>query len=302
MDAAMSAPEQTFVMRIAGMPEAAARRLADALGELLDAQETAVSLFESAGGWSVAAHFHHRPDAALATLIAQQAGADAASRITTELVGPQDWVGASLAGLTPVRAGRVFLHGAHDRGRAPPNAIAIEIEAALAFGTGHHGTTQGCLLALDAVAKARRPRRILDLGTGTGVLAIAAAKALRRPVLASDIDPQAVGVARANVRANRVSSLVTVVQAAGLAGAQVREAAPYDLIFANILLGPLQRLAAPLARLTAPGGRVVLSGLLARQASAALAPYRLQHLYLEQRLVLDGWATLVLVAGCSARP
>ena len=294
----MSRPEPTHVVRIEALPQATARRLADALGELLDIREAAVSLFESAGGWSLAVHSERPPQlAVLRDCVERFAGANAA--ITIETVAPRDWVAASLAGLTPVRAGRFFLRGAHHR--APPNGIAIAIEAALAFGTGHHGTTRGCLLALDWLLKAQRPRRVLDLGTGTGVLAIAAARALRRRVLASDIDRQAVRVARANARANGAGGLITVLHAAGLAGARFRQGAPYDLVLANILLGPLQRLATPLARLIAPGGRVVLSGLLPAQAHAALAAYRMQRLHLRRRIALDGWITLVLVAGGGRR-
>ena len=188
------------------------------------------------------------------------------------------------------------MHGAHDRARIPFNRIGIEIEAALAFGTGHHGTTRGCLLALDWLCKSRgggAMRRILDLGTGSGVLAIAAARALRQPVLATDIDGSAVRAARANAALNRAGGFVEVIRADGVTAPKLRERAPYDLVLANILLRPLQRLAAPLTRLTAPGARVVLSGLLASQANAAIAAYR--GLALERRIDLDGWTTLILV-------
>ena len=188
------------------------------------------------------------------------------------------------------------MHGAHDRAGIPVNRIGIEIEAALAFGTGHHGTTRGCLLALDGLCKSpprgRRGRRVLDLGTGSGVLAIAAARALRRRVLATDIDASAVRVARANARLNRTGAMVEVVKADGVTAGSVRRRAPFDLVFANILLGPLQRIAAPLKRLVAPGGRVVVSGLLPAQVNAAMAAYR--PLVLERRIELNGWTTLVL--------
>ncbi len=234
------------------------------------------------------------------------------------------------------------MHGAHDRGGVARNRIGIEIEAALAFGTGHHGTTRGCLLALDRMCKIlskqraivyRHPEvrakgaprrmsaqalrgsrslssgratsrgpvgshlrvtepRILDLGTGSGVLAIAAARALRRRVVASDIDAAAVRVARDNARLNRAGPLIEVAQATGVTAPAIRAGAPFDLVFANILLEPLQRLASPLAKIIAPGGRVVLSGLLTSQANAALAAYR--GLALERRIALDGWTALVL--------
>ena len=215
-------------------------------------------------------------------------------RLSFETVAARDWVAASLAELKPVTAGRFVVHGAHDRAAIPSHCVGIEIEAALAFGTGHHGTTRGCLLALDQILRAHRPRRILDVGTGTGVLAIAAAKALHHRVLVSDIDARAVAVATENARINRVAPLIAVLHAPGLAARRVREHAPYDLVFANILLAPLRLLASPMARLMAPQARVILSGLLATQANAALAAYRSNDFALERRIVLDGWATLVL--------
>lgn len=244
----------------------------------------------------LALHFRMAPAADAVRELVAAAGGPAAA-LSFEHLAAKDWVGASLAGLTPVAAGRFTVHGAHDRSAVAVNRIGIEIEAALAFGTGHHGTTRGCLLALDGILKSPvrhgGDRRILDLGTGSGVLAIAAARALRRRVLATDIDPAAVHVARANARLNRVGSLIEIVQANGVTAPSVRQTAPFDLIFANILLGPLRRLAAPVKNLTAPGGRVVLSGLLSAQANAALAAYR--PLALERRIDLDGWTTLVLV-------
>jgi ribosomal protein L11 methyltransferase len=209
-------------------------------------------------------------------------------------VAEADWIAQSLAGLKPVRAGRFVVHGAHDRAHVAANAIGIEIEAALAFGTGHHGTTRGCLMALDALAKRRRARRVLDVGTGSGVLAIAAARNFRTGVVASDIDRQAVAAARSNARINRVAGFVTTLRATGTRSGAITRRAPYDLIFANILLGPLTRLAVPLARLSHAGTTVVLSGLLPGHANAALAIYRAQGLALERRLTLEGWATLVL--------
>lgn len=275
--------------------EARARRIADVIAESLDPAETTVAAFETNGRWMVEIHFVRSPDEpAIRALVALAAGDEAARAISFDTLAARDWTSASLAGLTPVEAGRFIIHGGHDRSRIGANRIGIEIEAALAFGTGHHGTTRGCLIALDRIANARHPRRVLDLGTGTGVLAIAAAKVLRTPVLASDNDPRAVMVAKENARSNRVASLVTVVLADGLGARSVLMRGPYDLILANILLKPLRCLAAPMARLTAPNGRIVLSGLLASQANAALAAYRAQGLALERRISLDGWATLVL--------
>jgi ribosomal protein L11 methyltransferase len=312
--------------------DATARRLVDALAEAhLDA---AVAAFEKPDGtWAMEAHFEQAPDeASLRDLVATVAGAQAARDLVVETVAARDWVAASLAGLKPVAAGRFLVHGSHDRARIPGHRIGIEIEAALAFGTGHHGTTRGCLLALDAWLKRQRasaarfpsPRersewrggvrgsqltlrrptlpanrregkvRILDIGTGTGVLAIAAAKALRTRVVASDIDARAAAVARANARMNAVGPLIEVVHAGGLAARRLHARGPYDLVFANILLAPLQRLAAPIAGVLAPNARVILSGLLATQAPAAIAAYRAQGLVLEARIPLDEWVTLVL--------
>jgi ribosomal protein L11 methyltransferase len=298
-------PPATVAARLA-CDAATAARLADGLAETLDAGDAAVAAFETAdGGWNVEVHFANAPDeAALRGLVATIAGEAAARALAFETVAPRDWVAASLAGLKPVAAGRFVVHGAHDRARVPAHRIGIEIEAALAFGTGHHGTTRGCLVALDGWLKRGRARlggeKILDVGTGTGVLAIAAAKALRRRVVASDIDPRAVAVARANARANAVGALVEIVHAAGLGHAQLRRAGPYDLVFANILLAPLRRLARPIARATAPGAHVVLSGLLAGQAAAALAAYRAQGLALVARIPRDEWVTLVLARSPAA--
>jgi ribosomal protein L11 methyltransferase len=272
-----------------------ARRIADLVAESLPADEIAVALVDiGTGRWRVAMHFRAAPDEKIIrALTAAAAGNAAAKALRFERVAAKDWVRESLAGLAPVSAGRFIVHGAHDRARIPHNRIGIEIEAALAFGTGHHGSTRGCLLALDSLCKSRLRRRILDLGTGSGVLAIAAARALRQPLLATDIDRSAVRAARANAALNRAGSFVEIIKADGVTGEQIRERAPYDLVLANILLRPLQRFAAPLTRLTAPGARVVLSGLLASQANAAIAAYR--GLALERRIDLDGWTTLVLV-------
>jgi ribosomal protein L11 methyltransferase len=220
-----------------------------------------------------------------------------AEDVSFDTMEAKDWVKATLEDLVPVRAGRFVVHGRHDRIKVPANKLGIEIEAAMAFGTGHHGTTRGCLLALDMLARrSRRPRHILDLGTGSGVLAIAAAKLFRVPVLATDIDPRAVMNARANARQNGVGALVTVVHAGDLRAPELIKRAPFDLAMANILLRPLQKLAAPVARQLMPNARMVLSGILAAQQNAALAAYRSQGLVLERSFALDGWVTPVMVA------
>ena len=272
-----------------------ALRLADALAESLDTGDAAIAAVEgSDGGWMLEVHFARAPaEAPLRAAIAAIAGDAAARALAIETIAARDWVAASLAGLKPVAAGRFLVHGAHDRTRIPPHRIGIEIEAALAFGTGHHGTTRGCLLALDTLAKRRRRNvRVLDIGTGSGVLAIAAAKVLRERVVATDIDRRAVETARANARANRVGALMRVVHAGGLADRRLR--GPFDLVFANILLTPLKRLAAPIAGVLAPDAHVILSGLLGAQKSAALTAYRAQGLALAAQIPLDEWITLVL--------
>jgi ribosomal protein L11 methyltransferase len=260
-----------------------ARRLLDALGDALATGEAAVATFEEAGAWTVEVYFEGSPDQdAVRALIGDLAGDAASEGLTFTAVAAGDWIAQSLAGLAPVAVRRFVIHGAHDRHRIPPNRIGVEIEAALAFGTGHHGTTQGCLVALDRILDRHRVRRILDVGCGTGVLAIAAARATRRPVTAGDIDPVSVRVARANARLNHVGALVHVIQANGLADRRM-------------LLDPLKRLARPVRQVVAPGGRIVISGLLAGQARTALAAYRPRGLVLERRILLDGWMTLVLM-------
>jgi ribosomal protein L11 methyltransferase len=294
--------ETTVVARLQ-TDAATAQRLTDLFSESFEPAEAAAGASEAPGNvWQVALHFRTPPNqTAVRALVALAADQAAANALVFETVGARDWVKASLEGLAPVPAGRFLVHGAHDRARVPRNALGIEIEAALAFGTGHHGTTRGCLLAIDSLLRRRRPRRVLDIGTGTGVLAIAAAKAARRPVLASDIDPVAVAVARANARGNGVGALVRFVVAPGVRAHALVRWAPFDLIVANILLGPLQRLAAPTAPLLARHGRLVLSGLLPAQANAVIAAFGAQGLALERRLLLDGWVTLVLRRGRARR-
>jgi len=291
----MNGHENSAVARLV-CNEHTARQIADVASESFDSAATAA--FEGTdGNWSVELHFEHRPDESEVRLLVRRcAGAEAAARLTFETIEARDWVAASLADLKPVTAGRFTVHGAHDRARVASNRLGIEIEAALAFDTGHHGTTRGCLLAMDGIVKRRDVRRILDIGTGTGVLAIAAAKASRQPALASDIDPEAVVIARDNARLNGVAPLVTYVRAEGLRAPSFLARAPFDLVLANILLAPLTRLARPMRPLLAPRASVVLSGLLASQENAALAAYRPHRLKLVRRILLGEWVTLVLSA------
>jgi ribosomal protein L11 methyltransferase len=276
--------------------EQAARRVVDLLTEVFFEGQAAIAAFERPDGrWDVTVHFADPPDQTLVReLVTSAAGADIAGTIGFDTVEARDWVKASLEDLVPVPAGRFVVHGQHDRQRLAPNKIGIEIEAALAFGTGHHGTTRGCLLLLDHVLKAYRPRRVLDLGTGTGVLAIAAAKALHEKILASDIDPPSVQVARENARLNVAGHLVRPIRATGFSAPQFAAAAPFDLVLANILANPLRQLAAPMARHLAPSALVILSGLLTPQARGVIAAYRARGLVPVRHLRIEGWSSLLL--------
>jgi ribosomal protein L11 methyltransferase len=276
--------------------EAAAKKVVDFLTESFVEDEAAFAAFERPDGvWDVTVHFAEAPDqAAIRELVALAAGEDIARAVNFDTVEAKDWVKASLADLVPVAAGRFIVHGQHDRARVPPNKLGIEIEAALAFGTGHHGTTRGCLLLLDHVLKAYYPRRVLDLGTGTGVLAIAAAKALRRAVLASDIDAASVRVALENARLNGAGDLVQVIHATGFEAPQFAARGPFDLVLANILANPLRQLAGPMTRHLAPSALVILSGLLTPQAAGVIAAYRARGLVPLRHIRIDGWSSLLL--------
>jgi ribosomal protein L11 methyltransferase len=276
--------------------EPSANRVVDVLAEIFDNNEAAIAAFErSDGRWNVTLYFAKQPDQnTVRTMVALAADDITAQSIVFDTVEAKDWVKASLEGLAPVNAGRFVVHGHHDRPRVPVNKLGIEIEAALAFGTGHHGTTRGCLLLLDQVLRARWPRRVLDLGTGTGVLAIAAAKALRHPILASDIDLRSVIVARDNAGQNQTGNFVEAIHATGFSSPKFRMRAPFDLVMANILANPLRRLAAPMTRHLAPSAFVILSGLLPNQANGVIAANRMSGLVLVKRLQLEGWTSLLM--------
>jgi ribosomal protein L11 methyltransferase len=272
---------------------------AGAFAEALEAEADAAGAFEVVGtaNWCVEAYFAAEPDrAALQARLLAAALAVGLAVPALELAPllERDWVTETLHKLPPVRAGRFFIHGAHDRDAVPAGTLALEIEAGRAFGTGQHESTRGCLLAIDRLTRARRWHRPLDLGCGSGVLTLALAKCQPVPVTASDIDPWAVRVTQANARHNGLGPWIRAVVADGLDDPVLAARAPFDLIVANILARPLRRLAPALARSLAAEGRIVLSGLLRRQERLVLNAYLDQGLALERRIVLGDWSTLVL--------
>jgi len=286
----------THLASIAVGDEARARRVVDALTDVFGEAEAVLTAFERPDGrWDVTVHFAASPDqVAVRALVETTVGADIARAIVFDSVEAKDWVKASLDDLVPVPAGRFVVHGQHDRARVPNNKLGIEIEAALAFGTGHHGTTRGCLLLLGHVLKERKPNRVLDLGTGTGVLAIAAAKALHKKVLASDIDAASVTVARQNARINGAGHLVRVIHAVGFSAPDFEQDGPFDLVLANILANPLKELAGPMSKHLGAGALVILSGLLTPQAAGVIAAYRARGLTPLRHLRIDGWSSLLM--------
>ncbi|MEM1066698.1 MAG: 50S ribosomal protein L11 methyltransferase [Pseudomonadota bacterium] len=274
------------------------RASAEALGaalERLDPAPTGVGVFEiedGSGLWEVGAYFTGQPDDAGLALLA---AAFAANPFAVSELPETDWVAKVQRELRPVEAGRFFVYGAHDAHLVPQDRIGLLIEASMAFGTGHHGTTLGCLKALDRLIEAGiAPARIADIGCGTAVLAMAAARIWPAEVIASDIDPVAVEVARANASANGLADRMAVVEAEGFDHPDLARRAPYDLVFANILKGPLIALAPGISAHVADGGMAILSGILADQAQEVLATYAAHGFnpFEEDRIV--DWVTLVL--------
>ncbi|MGE0339898.1 MAG: 50S ribosomal protein L11 methyltransferase [Xanthobacteraceae bacterium] len=279
-------------------PKDMATRLSEAVSEMLDADYTATAAFEEPdGSWRVEFYLRDDDDAVrIREIVATAAGDEVSRAIQFEALQARDWISKSLEGLKVVRAGRFAIHGSHDRDKIKANETGIEIEAALAFGTGHHGTTLGCLRALNEIARIHKPKRILDVGAGTAVLAIAAARAFQSPVIATEIDRASVAVAKENVRANRAGALVEVLHTGSLSVPVIAQYGPYDLIFANILLPVLKALSREIASLAAPGANVILSGLLPSQALAALARYQALGFRLRKSETIENWTTLTLRA------
>jgi len=268
----------------------------------LDGLAVGVSGFEAAGDgrWRVEAWFASMPDhgelAAAIALAAAAAGVREPGFVVRPLE-PRDWLAENRASFRPILAGRFFVHPTHYEGRPPAGAWAIALDAATAFGSGEHGTTRGCLLALDALARRGRPRHVLDMGCGSGILSIAAARAWPARVLAIDIDGEAVRVTRANARRNGVSQRLRAARGNGFAALPALRAGRFDLILANILARPLQRMAPDVARYLDPGGAAVLSGLLVPQEAQVAAACRAQGLGLVRRFRIDGWSTLIVRRG-----
>jgi ribosomal protein L11 methyltransferase len=275
--------------------EEAAQSLAAAM-ERMDPEPTGVGVFEiedGSGLWEVGGYFLEPPDAVMLEVLATAFGA---KPFALSELPEVDWVAHVRRELSPVDAGRFFVFGSHDADKVPAGRVPLQIEATVAFGTGHHGTTLGCLLAFDRLlAEGWRPGRVADVGCGTAVLAMAAAATLPEAlVIASDIDRVAVDVAEANVAINGLEGRVECIEAAGLDHPRLKAAGPYELIFANILKGPLIELAPAISASLATGGRAILSGLLVVQAEAVTAAYVAEGLRLQNRNDLGEWSTLEL--------
>lgn len=274
------------------------REKAEALGaamEHLDPEPSGIGVFEledGSGLWEVGGYFTEPPDGVALDLLAAAMGARA---FAVSELPETDWVAHVRRELHPVEAGRFFVYGSHDADKVPPGRVALLIEASMAFGTGHHGTTQGCLRALDRLLELGVScRRVADIGCGTAVLAMAAARVWPEPVIASDIDEVAVEVAEANIAANGLSGRVRCVEAAGFAHPEIASAAPFDLVFANILKGPLVALAPDMATHVAARGYAILSGILRHQAEDVIAHYAGAGFDLLERDDVGEWATLTL--------
>lgn len=283
-------PTYTALTTLMGEPAA------QALGEVLETLEpapTGVSVFEvedGSGLWEVGGYFLEQPsDIELALLTAAH---DAQPFVVSE-IPETDWVAHVRRELAPVEAGRFFVYGAHDADKVPADKVSLLIEAAMAFGTGHHGTTQGCLLSLeDYVSEGGHAVNVIDVGCGTAVLAMAAAAVWGDVVIASDIDPVAVEVAEVNALANGMADKITCLEAIGFGHEQIAAKAPFDLIFANILKGPLIDLAPDMTANCAQGGTIILSGLLTDQADEVQSVYENSGFKLSQRRDIGEWTAL----------
>lgn len=290
-DGAYAPVQEKIVIDIAERD--AARTFAGALCDLLVPAPDALTLFERGASWRIEAYYDPMPDPAkLADDLAMTCGIGR-PEIQVEVVPAENWVRLSQEALPPVIAGRFTIHGSHDIDRVPRGPNSILIDAGEAFGTAHHATTQGCLAAIDRTTRRKRFDRVLDLGCGSGVLAIAVARIMpRAQIIASDLDQQSVVVAAANMRANGVGGRIETVVAAGLNHPALRANAPYDLLIANILAAPLIMLAKSLSANVVPGGTLILSGILTPQAAQVRAAYGASGFHLVRHDRLIGWSTL----------
>jgi ribosomal protein L11 methyltransferase len=281
--------------------EKGAAQILDILSEVFGEEDLAIAtteVDEKKDIWEASVYMMADEEEAVRVRMAEGVGhAFPDAVIRREVIPDIDWIAKSLEGLKPVRAGRFLVHGSHDRDKVKVNDIAIEIDAGQAFGTGHHGTTAGCLEVIEEVMRARTVRNALDLGSGSGVLAIAVRKLKNIPVLATDIDPVAVRVAKENVRRNGIATGIRLETAPGFHSPTFLQEGPFDLIIANILARPLMKMAPQLAAHLAPGGSVILSGILAGQRWKVLAAYngvRLRHV---RTIWRNGWVTIHLRHG-----
>jgi ribosomal protein L11 methyltransferase len=272
-----------------------ARRPADqvvAVESVIEPMGVALSSFEAGGGdgWNVEVLCQRQPKSAAVQAALKAVGAPPA---VLAYLPPKDWVSENQRLLAPLRIGRFFVHGAHFRGKAPRGTVPLQIDASIAFGTGRHETTRGCLLALDRLARAGRSiKQPLDMGCGSGILALAISRLWKAPVLGVDTDLNSVAVARENMRLNGAADRVRIVHGHGFGASALRRAGPFDLIVANILAGPLCRLARGFGRHLAQGGVAIMSGLMTDQESQVIAAQERHGLKLRRRMRLDDWSVL----------
>ncbi|MGI9370708.1 MAG: 50S ribosomal protein L11 methyltransferase [Ruegeria sp.] len=274
--------------------KSAAEKLGEAM-EHLDPEPTGVGVFQvedGSGLWEIGGYFTEAPDEAALAVLSTAFGT---KPFAVSELPETDWVAYVRSELAPVEAGRFFVYGSHDADNVPQDRIPLLIEAAMAFGTGHHGTTLGCLQALDKlISEGFKAEKVADIGCGTAVLAMAAARVWDGAFLASDIDQVAVEVAEANLRANGMDGVVRCIEAAGFDHPELRESAPFDLIFANILKGPLVALAPEMMANLRPGGYAILSGILNEQAESVISVYSQNGANLANSREIGEWTTLIL--------
>lgn len=291
---------QTVRVRLVAA-ELEAKRIADVLERAYEDEGNPVSVYETSKDgkeWTAEILlFEVEPDEAMADVRGRVGSDGFAAPMEADILPDLNWVEKSLEGLKPVTAGRFTIHGAHDRDKVPGGGIGIEIEAALAFGTGHHGTTAGCLEEIDRLFSMRDYDRVVDLGTGTGVLAIAAALKSKQPILATDIDPIATQTAAENARMNGAGHLVHTFTAAGMQDRRFGEEGPFDLLIANILARPLMKMSRDIGQHMAPVSTLILSGLRVEDGPRILFAYSCQGFHLSKRIEKEGWLTLTLVRG-----